>query len=80
MQVLIFLQLVMACPLLLIGLLDIFIDFIETLCLKLLWQLKANESMTERGIRVVHLQNEFGEPAILEVPVGCHLSLAHTPN
>jgi len=37
MQVLIFLQLVMASPLLLIGLSDIFINFFETLYLMLLW-------------------------------------------
>jgi hypothetical protein len=37
MQVLIFLQLVMASPLLLIGLSDIFINFFETLYLILLW-------------------------------------------
>ncbi len=46
MQVLVFLQLVMASPLLLIGLRDIFIDFFEPLYLMLLWELKANESMT----------------------------------
>ena len=80
MQVLIFLQLVMASPLLLICLRNIFINFFETLYLMLLWQLKANESMTKRGVRVINLQNELGEPAILEVPVGCHLGLAHTPD